>query len=184
MKDHSPVFNAHPQYIDAMYRSWQHDPASVEADWGAFFQGFDFALTSTNGHSQDGGAVDAARLQKEFAVLGLIHGYRDRGHTLSTTNPIKPRKDRKPHLDLADYGLTEADLDSPFAAGFELNLPNATLRDIIQRLRLIYCGNIGIECTDVSDKEKREWLRKKVENRNLSPDYGFSSEKKDRKSVV
>ncbi len=67
-------------------------------------------------------------------MIGLIHGYRDRGHTLSTTNPIKPRKDRKPHLDLSDYDLSEADLDSHFAAGFELNMTNATLRDIIGRL--------------------------------------------------
>ncbi len=180
MKDHSPVFNAHPQYIDSMYQSWLRDPASVEAGWAAFFQGFDFALSSANGHAQRGGDVDATQLQKEFAVVGLIHGYRDRGHTLSTTNPIKPRKDRKPHLDLADYGLSEADLDSRFAAGFELGMPNATLRDIIQRLRHIYCGNIGIECTDVFDKEKREWLRQKIENRDLSPDYGFSVEKKKR----
>ena len=181
MKDHSPVFNAHPQYIDAMYQSWLRDPASVEAGWAAFFQGFDFALSSANGHAQGGGpAMDSAQLQKEFAVVGLIHGYRDRGHTLSTTNPIKPRKDRKPHLDLADYGLSDGDLDSRFAAGFELGMPNATLRDIIERLRQIYCGNIGIECTDVFDKERREWLRQKIENRDLSPDYGFSVEKKKR----
>ena len=30
MKDFSAVFNAHPQYIDSLYRSWLSDPASVE----------------------------------------------------------------------------------------------------------------------------------------------------------
>ena len=180
MKDHSPVFNAHPQYIDALYQSWLRDPESVETGWAAFFQGFDFALSSSNGHAPEPGGTDAGRLQKEFAVIGLIHGYRDRGHTLSTTNPLKPRKDRKPRLDLSDYGLSEADLDSHFAAGFELGMPNASLRDIIARLRLIYCGNIGFESTHVFDKIKREWLREKIENRDLSPDYGFSVEKKKR----
>ncbi|MBK8196220.1 MAG: 2-oxoglutarate dehydrogenase E1 component [Lewinellaceae bacterium] len=182
MKDHSSVFNAHPQYIDSMYQSWQRDPESVETDWRAFFQGFDFALSAANGASGAVGSAgpDSGQLQKEFAVMGLIHGYRDRGHTLSTTNPIKPRKDRKPRLDLADYGLTEADLDSPFAAGFELGMSNAPLRDIIQRLRLIYCGNIGFECTHVYDKEKREWLRRRIEGRSLADDYGFPVEKKKR----
>ena len=182
MKDHSSVFNAHPQYIDSMYQSWQRDPESVETDWRAFFQGFDFALSAANGASGAVGSAgpDSGQLQKEFAVMGLIHGYRDRGHTLSTTNPIKPRKDRKPRLDLADYGLSEADLDSPFAAGFELGMPNASLRDIIQRLRLIYCGNIGFECTHVYDKEKREWLRRRIEGRSLADDYGFLVEKKKR----
>ncbi|HRI58927.1 MAG TPA: 2-oxoglutarate dehydrogenase E1 component, partial [Saprospiraceae bacterium] len=193
MTDHSAVFNAHPQYIDTLYRSWQSDPASVEADWQDFFRGFDFALTNSNGSAgveptataiPTAGAglpsVAVADLQKEFAVVGLIHGYRDRGHTLSTTNPIKKRKDRKPRLDLADYGLSEADLDTRFAAGFELEMPNATLREIIDRLKHIYCGNIGFEITDVFDKEKREWLRRKIENRNLAPDYGFAVEKKKR----
>ncbi len=30
------------------------------------------------------------------------------------------------------------------------------------------------------DKEKREWLRRKIENRHLAPDFGFSIEKKKR----
>ena len=35
----------------------------------------------------------------------------------------------------------------------------------------------GFEITDVFDKEKREWLRRKIENRNLAPDYGFAVHK-------
>lgn len=179
MTDHSAVFNAHPQYIDSLYRAWQADPASVEADWQAFFKGFDFALTSANGVSAEQTA-SVTNLQKEFAVVNLIYGYRDKGHTLSTTNPIKKRKDRKPRLDLADYGLSESDLDTQFVGGYQLGMPNATLREIIERLKVLYCGNIGFESTHVFDKEKREWLRKKIEQRNLAPDYGFSIEKKKR----
>lgn len=178
MTDHSAVFNAHPQYIESLYQSWQKDPASVEADWDAFFKGFSFALSDMGNPAA--GAAFNGDLAKEFAVLGLIHGYRDRGHTLSTTNPLKPRKNRHPRLDLEDYGLSEADLDTGFAAGFELGMPNAPLRDIIDRLRVVYCGNIGFESTHVFDKERREWLRKKIEGRNLSSDYGFSLEKKRR----
>jgi 2-oxoglutarate dehydrogenase E1 component len=180
MTDHSALFNAHPQYIESLYQSWMRDPASVEVDWDAFFKGFDFATSS--GVTGAAGATASAGndLSKEFAVIGLIHGYRDRGHTLSTTNPIKPRKSRHPKLDLADYGLLESDLDTRFAAGFELGIPNATLREIIERLHLLYCGNIGFECTHVFDKVKRDWLRKKIETRNLAHDYGFSVEKKKR----
>ena len=182
MKDFSAVFNAHPQYIDNLYKTWQNDPGAVEDGWASFFQGFDFALTAANGNGAQGTtpAPDAAQLHKEFSVMGLIHGYRDRGHTLSTTNPLKPRKDRKPRLELSDYNLSEADLDQRFAAGFEIGLPNATLREIVQRLQAIYCGNIGFECTHVFDKEKREWLRRQIESRSGLPDFGFSIEKKRR----
>lgn len=179
MKDISAVSNAHPQYIDSMYRSWLSDPNSVESDWRAFFQGFDFAITSANGASAPA-AGTGTDLAKEFAVIGLIYGYRDRGHFLSTTNPLKPRKDRKPKLDLADYGLSEADLDTTFAAGFEIGMPGAPLRAIVDRLKLMYCGNIGFESAQIHDKERRMWLRHKVESRNLGPDYGLPLEKKKR----
>lgn len=180
MTDLSAIFNAHPQYIESLYQSWRLDPASVEADWDDFFKGFDFAVNTGFNAAEASSSSTGASISKEFAVLGLIHGYRDRGHTLSTTNPIKPRKSRFPKLDLVDYGLTESDLDTPFAAGFELHLPNATLREIIDRLKLLYCGNIGFEFAQVFDKEKREWLRQRIEHRNLEPDYGFPIEKKKR----
>jgi len=169
-----------------MYQSWLADPASVEADWQAFFKGFDFASQSANDQSENGVVPAAATpaasvsLQKEFAVIGLIHGYRDRGHTLSTTNPIKPRKNRKPRLELRDYGLSDSDLDKKFAAGYEIGLPNATLREIIERLQQLYTGNIGFESTHIFEKEKRQWLRERIESRKLSADYGFSVEKKKR----
>ena len=180
MTDHSALFNAHPQYIESLYQAWSKDSESVEADWDAFFKGFDFAVTSGKGAEASRTAEAGTDTLKEFSVIGLLYGYRDRGHTLSTTNPIKPRKQRHPKLDLADYGLSEADLDTRFAAGAELGMPHATLREIIERLKVLYCGNIGFETTQIFDKEKRAWLRDKIERRTLSADYGFSIDKKKR----
>ena len=178
MKDFSAVANAHPQYIDSLFQSWQADPESVSADWAAFFKGFDYALTSSGG--QVSGAASVGNWGKEFGVLGLIHGYRDRGHLESTTNPIRARKDRKACLQLADYGLSEADLDTSFAAGSEINMPGATLRQIIGRLKELYVGNIGFESSHIHDKERRTWLRERVESREIKPGYGFSIDKKRR----
>jgi 2-oxoglutarate dehydrogenase E1 component len=181
MKDFSAVANAHPQYIDSLYQSWLAEPTSVEADWAVFFRGFDFALSAGNGHApSNGSAVPSADWQKEFGVLGLIHGYRDRGHFLSDTNPIQPRKNRHPKLDLVDYGLSEADLDTHFTAGYELNMPNATLREVLTRLNELYTGKIGFENAHIHNKERRLWLREKVELRKVASGYGLSLDKKRR----
>ncbi len=179
MTDHSAVFNAHPQYIETLYQNWLKNPESVTPDWDAFFRGFDFALNNADGASA-GISVSGADLSKEFAVASLINGYRDRGHALSTTNPLKPRKNRYPKLELSDYGLSEGDLDTRFAAGFEIGMPNAALRNIIDQLKKLYCGNIGFEFTHVFNQEKYDWLRDKIENRNPASDYGFSLDKKRR----
>lgn len=180
MKDFSSIMNAHPQYIDAMYRSWLNDPQSVEAGWDAFFKGFDFAMNAANGAAAPSPAKTGDALLKEFGVMGLIHGYRDRGHTLSTTNPLMKRKDRKPRLDLENYGLSDADLDTHFVSGYEIGMPNATLRQIVARLKEIYCGNIGFENAHIHDYNRRMWLRHKIESRPQSEDYGLSLEKKRR----
>ncbi len=183
MKDFSAVANAHPQYIDALYQSWLAEPTSVESDWAAFFRGFDFALNAGNGQATttaNGSSAPAAGWQKEFGVLGLIHGYRDRGHFLSDTNPIQPRRNREPKIDLVDYGLSDADLDTSFTAGYELNMPNATLRDIVARLKELYVGKIGFENAHIHNKERRMWLREKVESRKVASGYGLSLDKKRR----
>ena len=41
---YSYISNAHPGYIDAMYKQYQENPEGVPAGWKEFFQGFDFLL--------------------------------------------------------------------------------------------------------------------------------------------
>jgi 2-oxoglutarate dehydrogenase E1 component len=178
MKDYSYVFNAHPSYIEAVYKKYQTDPESVEDGWRSFFEGFEFA-SGANGHKEK--ILDSKSLNaKELGVLSLIIGYRNRGHLLSTTNPIRQRIDRKPHLDLQDYGLSEDDLLQNFHAGKEVGLENASLKQILDKLNQIYCGNIGFEYNHVDNIEKRTWLRQKIEQRDLSEGFGLTTEKKRR----
>lgn len=180
MKDFSYVFNAHPSFIDTMYAKYKDSPESVEDGWRSFFEGFEFGQHSNGNGAAQGKGSGISLTDKEFAVNAIIHGFRSRGHLLSTTNPIRDRKDRKPHLQLADYNLTEADLSKTFAAGSEIGLQSATLSEIIDRLHKIYSSNIGIEYAHIENREKRMWLREKIEKRNLSGDYGLSLEKKKR----
>src|SRR6187549_256481 len=185
MKDYSHVFNAHPQYIDALYQSYQKDPLSVDQGWRLFFEGFEFGQGG-NGHAAMETFPATAPLAdaiKEFGVMSIIHGFRSRGHLLSTTNPIRQRKDRRPHLDLADYNLSEEDLGKTFKAGMEIGMPESTLADILQRLRLIYCGDIGFEYAHIENRQKRIWLKEKIENRPgllTSDDYGLDITTKKR----
>ena len=179
MKDYSHIFNAHPSYIESLYRNYKNDPKNVEQDWRLFFDGFELAL-SQNGHATAAKGTSAENITKEFGVLSIIHGFRQRGHLLSTTNPIRERKNRAPYLALSDYGLDESDMNQVFAAGEEIGLQNATLGQILDRLKKIYCGNIGVEFAHIENKEKRLWVREHLETRNLDSDYGLSRQKKKR----
>src|SRR5213080_4842793 len=102
MKDFSFITNQHPAYIESLYNDFVKNPASVDPDLKKFFEGFDFAIA--NGSSAANGAVSvpAANVSassgidwmKEIRVYRLILGYRNKGHLLAKTNPIRTRKDR------------------------------------------------------------------------------------------
>src|SRR5690606_27282352 len=164
----------HSEYISELYEQYQKFPASVEPSWKAFFQGFDFASTSYNGHSLNGEsnseiiAEIPEKVQKEFKVINLIDGYRNRGHLFTKTNPVRERRQYTPTLDLENFGLTEKDLDETFDAGNILGIGEAaTLRKIIGHLQNMYCDSIGVEYMYIRDPEKNKWIQNWL-NANLN----------------
>lgn len=177
MNDFSIITNAHPSFIEAMYEQYQTDPQKVEATWRAFFQGFEF---SQNGNGTASPTQVAPADTKEFAVLSLIKAYRNRGHLLSKTNPIRERRDRHPNLNPEDFGLVEEDLGKVFQAGRECGLSNATLTQIIDHLKTVYCGSIGFEYHHIQDRNRRRWIREKIESHHPDRAYDLTKEKKKR----
>ena len=181
MSDFSFIANAHPAVIESMYNQYKQDPLQVEESWRNFFKGFDFALGS-NGHATASDVEAAGPIsKKEFDVLNLIKAFRNRGHLLSTTNPIRQRRDRRPNLNLEDFYLSEDDLDTVFQAGTETTLKRpATLREIITQMRKVYCGNIGFEYHHIEDRAKRRWIREKIESHLPETSFGLNLDKKRR----
>lgn len=163
MKDFSYVMSSHPSYIDSLYGDYVKDPSAVDPEWKKFFEGFDFAVSKANGngHAATAGKapVSSEQLVKEVAVFRLIRSYRKRGHLVATTNPIRPRKDRKPALDLQFFGLSDSDLNTEFYAGSFIDLGKAKLSDIVAKLKKLYAGDVGVEYTYINDHEKCEWVQ-------------------------
>ncbi|MEE9438243.1 MAG: 2-oxoglutarate dehydrogenase E1 component, partial [Saprospiraceae bacterium] len=178
MSNYSQIFNAHPTYIDSMYKNYTADPESVDSGWRVFFQGFEFG----SGDSDVSSAISSGHvnLSQELKVSELIEAYRVRGHLLSDTNPIRKRRDRKPFLEAEDFGLTEQDMDESYIAGGAIGLPNAKLSEIIDRLELIYSGYIGFEYKHILKREERKWLQDQIEGQDPTNGYGLSIKKKRR----
>lgn len=159
--DFSFVGSSDNAFIDTLYADYQRDADSVTESWRQFFQGFDFAMG--NGTGETTASVASGDFTKEAKVYGLINAYRARGHLLSKTNPIRERKNRKPQLELADHGLSEADLDQVFAASALIGRPGVKLREVVEFLKQTYCGALGFEFTHINNNEVREWFQTKVE---------------------
>jgi 2-oxoglutarate dehydrogenase E1 component len=135
--------------------------------------------TSASTNNAPGLSSGEAASNKETAVRNLIHAYRSRGHLRAKTNPVRERKDRKPRLDLPDFGLSDADLDTVFKNGEVLGLgAQAKLRDIVAALEKIYTGPIGFEYMYIRDPQVLDWFREKVEKDSLAFNPGVAYKKR------
>ncbi len=177
MQDFSFITNQHPQYIESLYNDFVDNPESVDPDLKKFFQGFDFAVSAgiqkANGKPAAADAKSAPATEgdwrKELAAYRLILGYRNKGHLLADTNPIRMRKDRGANIELAFYGLSEADLSTEVHVGESLGLGKTTIGNLFNFLKKCYASKVGWEFKYISDQKKVDWLTNEIEKKFHEP---------------
>jgi len=179
MNDFSYITNSHPAFIETIYQDFVKDPNSVDIDLKKFFEGFDFAISSNSltANTAAGSTSDTFDWMKEIKVYRLILGYRNKGHLLAKTNPIRSRKDRGANLALSFFGLSDADLNTTYQAGNLIGLGATTLKNILNHLENVYANHVGIEFKYISDQDKIDWLTNEME-KNFS--VSLSIDKKRR----
>lgn len=186
--DYSHLLSSDSVYIDGLYETYKNNPQDLDESWQLFFKGFEYKIdehfsqeTKLNKQSTilNGGQKSFSHdVEKEFSVFRLIQAYRSRGHLLSDTNPIRPRKDRDARLALSEYGLSESDLEQEFSCGKFLGLENAKLKDILTHIKRIYCYKIGIEYYHSNNTDIRRWVRNKFEKEYHTIDLSIEQKKR------
>ena len=179
---------AHADFFAQLYDQYIQNPDSVEPSWRSFFQGFDFGMETYNGENfaqhtpetrttQGDTTQISEQLQKEFKVVKLIEGYRSRGHLFTKTNPVRDRRTFTPNLDLENFGLSNADLNTVFDAAKILTLAPCTLSEIVKHLELIYCQHIGVEYTYIRKPEVIQWIQDKIGVNDNQPNFSTDQKK-------
>ncbi|MFV5687202.1 2-oxoglutarate dehydrogenase E1 component [Flavobacterium sp. ZT3R25] len=182
---------AHTEFFAQLYDQYLVNPDSVEPSWRSFFQGFDFGMTTYNEENPITYIANVAagnmestnvseKLQKEFNVLKLIDGYRSRGHLFTKTNPVRERRATLPTLDIVNFSLSAADLNTVFDAAKVIGIQPCTLQEIIMHLEAIYCQHIGVEYMYIRKPEVVDWIQNKLGINDNQPN--FSAEEK--KSIL
>ncbi len=159
--------------IEDLYQTYLENPKSVDESWQQFFAGFELARTN---YQQKPVLVHSDKIDKEFAILNLINGYRQRGHLFTKTNPVRSRRKYTPTLDIENFGLDKKDLETVFQAGNEIGIGPAKLKDIIEHLDATYCRSVGVEFVYMRHPEVVQWLKQRMESVRNSQD--FSDEKR------
>lgn len=184
------LFSAGGSYLEELYEQFLRDPESLDQQWVTYFSELEERGYSATSHQL---MLDKMRPQPRTAQryfddipslagrgdieypsrsIYLIHAYRMHGHLHAQLDPLRldPRPN-SPELELAYYGLTEADLDHEFPTGDLTGDRQMPLRDIIDLLKQTYCGHIGPEFMHITDSARRHWIQSRLERVRSRADY-------------
>ena len=194
----SSVLNASEEsapYIEALYESFIQDPNSVSQDWKIYFE----TLPKNPDYKKEVSHKDIIKKfknqrrkrpysdklvnnksidEKQIRVIQLIQSYRNRGHQRANLDPLGIRKTSIcEDLDYEYHGLEKSDLDKKFNTDtLNINQDEASLEEIINSLKKIYCGTLGIEYNYITNTKERLWFQDRLEP-NLGKVY-FKKEEK------
>jgi len=179
------AFNA--GLLEETYERWKRDPASVEANWSAFFEGFELGMAPAQEPGPAGALLKTApaleagtlpsipaipagmrpELPLQTRVDGLVYAYRTLGHTIARLDPLREARPEQPLLSLRELGFSEKDLDLVVASKFFRGGEQMRLRELIDALRAIYCGGVGVEFMHIQNGRVRNWVRDRLEARPM-----------------
>lgn len=174
MDKFSPVGNQELEAIEDLYQTYLENPGLVDKSWQQFFAGFELARQN---YPEKPVAIKSENIDKEFAILNLIHGYRQRGHLFTKTNPVRARRKYLPTLAIENFGLEQRDLDIVFQAGNEIGIGSVKLKDIVAHLDATYCSSIGVEYVYMRKPEVVAWLKERMERTKNSESYSDEKRK-------
>ena len=187
-------------YIEDLYDRYLQDPNSVDPVWREYFERLHAGSRGEVAHgpirerlldrarqpsaaaapSTASSASSAIAGAKQGAVSRLIQVYANRGHLVAKLDPLGLQVPSRPYvLELAYFGLSDADLDTEFFTGSRTEdfAKRATLREILEVLRFVYTDTIGAEFAHVSDTVERLWLQDNFQSARTRWRYSVEEKK-------
>jgi len=154
-------------YVLELYERFLRDPDSVDGATRELFR----RSPPAGRNGLDGAAEGPARHAGPdpsviVGAVNLAQSIRRYGHLAAHIDPLGGRPLGDPALRPETHGVTEASLRalppvmiaSPAVAGA------ASMWDVVERLRTIYCSTIGYDVAHIFVPEQRRWLRAAIES--------------------
>ncbi|MEO8332633.1 MAG: 2-oxoglutarate dehydrogenase E1 component [Gallionella sp.] len=178
MQNSSLLFGTNAPFVEELYERYLLDPNAVPAEWRSYFD----ALPALPGGAHDvshstvqrafaalptstfASPMQPDETRKQAAVLQLINAHRFLGVRIADLDPLKRHaKPEIAELNPSYYDLDEADMGSTFFTGSLVGGARLTLREVLQRLRRIYCSSVGAEYMYISSVAQKRWIQARLE---------------------
>ncbi len=174
---------ANLQLIEELYTKYLEDPLSVDPSWCAMFEAFDasrldFPAQSIAAKSNEKQEIKKERDSSDWRIFNLIESYRTYGHLLARINPIATHSIEEPlQLSLKTLGFSEQEVAKQFPTCGLLEQPTATLAEIINVLKEIYCDKIGVEYMGLQSPQLEHWLQERIERTRFKIELSIEQKK-------
>ena len=145
-------------------------------------------------HPLSGAAL--ANQDKQHCVDRLVNAYRELGYLYASINPLGTymtpnlryawfaQHGVSKELSLDKYGLEEKDLDMTFSAPLTFRTSQATLREIIDRLKKAYTGHVGAEFFHIRNRSIRRWLLDRLEGETRFQETGEEERRRRQRDLI
>ena len=106
------------------------------------------------------------KVSDSIRAITLIRAYRTRGHLIANLDPLGLMKREYLHdLHPKDHGFTANDLNRKIFLDNYMDIGHATIKEITNNLKKIYCSTIGAEFMHITDPAEKVWFRERMEKK-------------------
>jgi len=181
----SAFFGENADFIEQLYHLYTQDHKLVDTSWHNLFENieentqncylgkFEFSnpqITHQHNHNSNNNSTGSS-----VHITNLIQAYREYGHTVAKLDPLilddssssLPAHNNTLHHSkhsISDSSLTDSvptdvivnHLGKAFAS-------ISDLQNLIQKLQLTYCNNIGYEFTYIENQQEKDWIIQQIE---------------------
>ncbi|WP_369159850.1 2-oxoglutarate dehydrogenase E1 component [Candidatus Thiodiazotropha sp. LNASS1] len=173
-------------FVEELYENYLKDPQSIPDDWRKEFEGLPNQAHTDTAHEpirqrflhlvyeKRSATITAdenlspGAAEQQASVLRYINGFRMRGHQNAELDPLKLRDPvYVPDLDLAYHKLDKIDQNTIYNTGSLFAPERLPLRDIIELVKISYCGGVGTEYGHITSTKQKRWIQERIEQRHL-----------------
>ncbi len=169
------LFGPQASYIESLYKMYLMGDVALPDSWKIFFLEIDpnkegyLSTPSTfkekNSYFLERQEGVSREVLDSIRALMLIRAYRVRGHLYANLDPLKLKEKKEfTELEPKKYGFREKDRDRNIYIDNVLGRKEVTMREILQMLKEIYSGTVGVEFMHIQDGGQKSWIQDKVEN--------------------
>jgi 2-oxoglutarate dehydrogenase E1 component len=174
------------EFVNELLGMFKTDKTSVDSAWWPILEALnkgallpDVPLVKGFSRPKGGNPISEADEKRIDALkfAWMVRSFEQKGHLVADLDPLSMFDADlsplvPPELQPSFFGFDEAEMDktfriaknSDFIGGFTDGTTAVTLREVVDELKHIYCGNIGYEFAHLRSVEEQKWLRAQILN--------------------